>query len=545
MEELRKEKARHTAILPSKDGTDTRGVRAMENLVSHEECPIKTICQADKDKEEYIALQKDIEKIHQELTSDLQALHEVADLGEQLKRGTITDKWAKQGGKVPKLKELEHLDMHQYMDTLMDKVKASGEDMDRLLLAEKAVIYIDMLERLNGHTSLRRLHSYTRTVNPHRYRTPAHVKARYIIWPMCLFAMAFAFQSFMLHAATHFYVYYMDHGSAHRRHEGGQLFDLVGNGVAQFLVKNQTAHQGPVIQGSIKIPLKVLDASGAIPALLCVVAYLISSRHDAFNIGLWMKTGIVASMCAIMKGLFDVVTILPDSIGWASCQERLSKPGLAEMRRFHWFDDFWGTLWSALLEELVGGENGKRVRYCADMMISGHTYIAVLAALSAYKQVAFATDVIPNKWGINQGIRRIIAVVCTLCICTELCLVAAARFHYTVDIVAALAIVFLLWDSFTVEQIAADWSEGFSWRCETTYKSKSCLWSFWSQPDAVKEAEVLPSQSTLLNLRLLTGHAPWTDPHDIVVHEENIPPRGMAAGSSSYEQGDVSGPLLA
>ena len=38
------------------------------------------------------------------------------------------------------------------------------------------------------------------------------------------------------------------------------------------------------------------------------------------------------------------------------------------------------------------------------------------------------------------------------------------RFHYTIDIVIAIMLVLLLWDSYTIEMIAYNWSQGYRWR---------------------------------------------------------------------------------
>merc|ERR1719210_3286528 len=262
------------------------------------------------------------------------------------------------------------------------------------------------------------------------------------------------------------------------------------------------------------------------------MAYLYAAYRGNFNIGLWNKTFIVGSIMAILKGIFDVVTILPDSTGWKSCKERLGKEGIASFREMSFVADFDGAFLKLLTLEILGGQGGRRVRYCADMMISGHTYFAALFSLSAYKQIYYS--------GSGKMVARLVGFTCLCCISTELILVAAARFHYTVDMLAALVLVVLLFDSTYVEQLAADWSEGFRWRDKETfqmhlspvfnlymrirYQPTSVLRSgVQSKPetDALiqkqsgeHEQPIVPSRPVgLLNPRVTSGSPPWSWQH--------------------------------
>ncbi|CAE7656810.1 unnamed protein product, partial [Symbiodinium necroappetens] len=42
----------------------------------------------------------------------------------------------------------------------------------------------------------------------------------------------------------------------------------------------------------------------------------------------WTKVLLSHSVLAIGKGVFGVVTIMPDSIGWANCKARLGPSGV-------------------------------------------------------------------------------------------------------------------------------------------------------------------------------------------------------------------------
>jgi hypothetical protein len=288
------------------------------------------------------------------------------------------------------------------------------------------------------------------------------------------------------------------------------LFDVVAEQVANSGWFNSTEFNniGAVTSGSVKIPLVVLDLTGAIPGIICMLSYLATAYKGNFNIGLWNKTFIVGSIMAVMKGIFDAVTIMPDSIGWEACKARLTDSGIEQIRSFHFSHGFLPALFRALWNEALG-DQGRRVRYCSDMMVSGHTYFAVLFAFSAYKQVDYLLAHSSVKWP-----RRWIGGLLILDVLTELVLVSAARFHYTVDMLAAIVMVCLLFDSVHVEQVAADWSEGYLWRCPNHFQQKSTFAHLvrGMSGDTVDSnaSTIIPSQGEgLVNFRHLAGVAPW------------------------------------
>jgi len=473
-------RAMKTAIAPCE--SDPRGNRCVEDFANHAMCPIdilyngKVVNDDGSIDPSYGDFKKHMEDIRKELDIELELLATVQEdfkSEKQTASPRVTATAVEEH--ISKLAKLLGIGMPVKQQLLEMKAR-NPEDFE---VAERAIIYSRILDTLKKKSALNRISTYSRVVDPALHKTPPRVQACYIILPGLLFAFAFTVQSFFLHIATHFYVYYMDEGDDHRREAGGQLFDVVGNFVGQVLAGTNSTGQGAVIEGDVPIPTILLDASGAIPLGLCVTAYGIAFFTEGFNIGLWNKTFLIASIMAVLKGTFDAVTVLPDSIGWDSCQERLGKTGLAQMRALAWMADFWDTLFTALTLEVVG-INGQRVRYCADMMISGHTYFATLFSMSAFSQVNYATHLIPRKNYINRIVRYTVLVVCFSCVIVEVCLVAAARFHYTVDMLAAIVMVLFLWDSSTVEQIAADWSEGFHWRCEETWQTKPWMSSWWS-----------------------------------------------------------------
>jgi len=196
------------------------------------------------------------------------------------------------------------------------------------------------------------------------------------------------------------------------------LYDVIGELVA-MRVNNMTggklgASAGAVTEGRFEIPLMILDASGVTPAMICMFSFVFGWTQNSFSIKVWTQTFIVASTMAVFKGIADVVTIMPDSIGWEACKERLQGGGLRQMEDMDFSGNIVSGLMQALWNEIVG-IRGKRVRYCADMMVSGHTYFAVLFSIAAYKQVAYSAKNLPGFSKKMVAEKRGVGLLCLPC----------------------------------------------------------------------------------------------------------------------------------
>lgn len=335
-------------------------------------------------------------------------------------------------------------------------------------------------------------------------------KVGYLVCPPCFFFMAFSFQSFMLHVCTHFYIKFMEKEEHDGLHGEGRLFDIIGNLVATTVAQDMAT-------GAVKVPLWLLDLSGATPIALCMFANVFGLWSGSFSIGLWNKQFIVGAAMAFLKGVFDVVTVMPDSIGWDTCKERLHKSGVSAFDHVNFLKDFWSSLQDMLFVELFGDGTVARVRYCADMMISGHTYFAFLFSIGAYNAIRLNANMFPGVRNIFLG--RLVFWTCIACLLTELMLVGLARFHYTVDMLAALVLVLLLYDSRTVDQIAADWAEGFRWRDPDNFVPHLSLRALWLGRRKVvqmrTQQRIVPSKATqVMSMRDTTGSPPWSYPPD-------------------------------
>ncbi|CAK9005340.1 unnamed protein product [Durusdinium trenchii] len=485
------------------DVTDPYGWQARLALMQCPTCPLETL-HGGRGTDPQEKLRQMLQKAHKD----------VSELIDAEKKSISDEPWRKL---------IDQYLAHKTPEQQSQLTEAMGKsDTDVKQLLALSMIYRKLSEE--DMKCVRRVSVYPRQLadeemDESNYKTDAMTKAWYVVFPMALFFFCFSFQSFMLHIGTAFYVRYMERiegalpeGTDLHEVEGGELFDLVARTVA-LSAGNESSGDNEneaVRDGNVRIPMFILDLSGFIPAALCVSAFVYSSYKQRFHVGLWYKTFLIACCMAVMKGILDVVTILPDSIGWNQCKERLGEPALQKMRNRHFFSNFWGSIWQALIDEVIG-VNGKRIRYCADMMLSGHTYFAALFSLAAYKLTG-AID-------LSSKAQKLVGVVCIICVTVEVVLVAAARFHYTVDMITSVFLVCLLWDSLFMEQVSSDWSEGYSWRDPLKFYPRTCFWKDCGetyQPSQRvslnREAPpgVLPSQATyLINMRMLSGRPSW------------------------------------
>lgn len=213
-----------------------------------------------------------------------------------------------------------------------------------------------------------------------------------------------------------------------------------------------------------KVPISTLDAvSAALPVTWLLMTLWVGDLQH------FTKVILCNSMLAIGKGVFGMITIVPDSIGWASCKERLGEENLAYFRNEvpdpH--TDAWGGLSPAiaLLKMEACGPKcdrlGSGVRFCADMMYSGHTYFTCLYALALIELVRWHTR--KRGWtvfwqNVAIGLVMFLAVAEQL---VEAYLVIKNRFHYTMDIVMAMLLTFLWFTNGSISIAAKTWSH---WR---------------------------------------------------------------------------------
>jgi len=209
--------------------------------------------------------------------------------------------------------------------------------------------------------------------------------------------------------------------------------------------------------GWTHVDLKMLDMiSATVP-----VAWFFSTLYTR-DLQMWTKAIVANALLAIWKGLFGAMTIVPDSIGWASCKKRLGTANLAYLR-----DEVpkpetegYGAMAWALMKNEAWGHNptkfraGAGMRFCADMMYSGHTYFTTLYALSL-------VELVQTRTSKTLASKLLLAFVVSFCVgeqILEATLVLKDRFHYTMDVVMAILLTFLWFTSAPVILAARKWA---------------------------------------------------------------------------------------
>merc|ERR1719460_1407437 len=95
---------------------------------------------------------------------------------------------------------------------------------------------------------------------------------------------------------------------------------------------------------------------------------------------------ICAGLLFGIKGSMDAMTTLPDSSGWKVCDGRLNDEGMQWLSEEHALWEFF------ILDYWWFWRHHSLLRYCSDMMFSGHTFVVTLFALGCYEQLRIVLE---------------------------------------------------------------------------------------------------------------------------------------------------------
>lgn len=266
----------------------------------------------------------------------------------------------------------------------------------------------------------------------------------------CMFG--YYFQSVCLHYATYMYVH-----SRMVKEEGmpskswnGHIFNRLDDPFANWLGPEQV------------ISLGWLDAvAAAFPMLFMILAGVdVCLTGGRRTLQVWTKVTVCAGFLFMIKGAVDSMTIVPDANGWAVCVQRLKEEGLQWMEEKHTFGDMilldfqWNILWYH-----------HPLRYCSDMVNSGHTFTVTLFALGCYELIRINIEHLMYKYKWAETPRAWLKAVCLSLFSAiaiveqlvEIYCVLRSRFHYSMDVFIALLITFLLYTNASIGIFAKTW----------------------------------------------------------------------------------------
>ena len=145
------------------------------------------------------------------------------------------------------------------------------------------------------------------TTYNNRINTSIRRQILYYLRPIVLFMVCFFFQSVCLHISTKEYLDYMKD-----MNNTGQLRDI-----PEDLISNTLNGQ------QININIHLIDFIGSTPLIIYGLTNIVCLFKGLECVSILNKTFIIGSLLALMKGIFDLVTIIPDSNGYVECKNRL------------------------------------------------------------------------------------------------------------------------------------------------------------------------------------------------------------------------------
>jgi hypothetical protein len=330
------------------------------------------------------------------------------------------------------------------------------------------------------------------------------------VFPFIFAGIGWWMMSVGLHMATYFYIQKYAKGISATSPAKGGRFSILKD-VEDYIPKFE-AH----------VTLDQLDMVAAFfPGIFCLATFTVAIRRCCAGkkdpeyrralrqqvLQLWTKVMICASFLFLFKGIVGAVTTIPDSSGWKVCADRLKTQGVDYMQEqknvmsFFYVDFWWPLTWwfpKGLAQWAAGaGDLEKRkgmLRYCSDMMYSGHTFTVTLFALGFYEMVRLFNV---HRFGRFGTITKIVVLVTigTLSVLEqilEIALVEETRFHYTTDVIVALVLTFLFYTNGPIVIVAKCWADhGF------------CIWH-WNKKECVPPEEKYLCESNILDNGTLT-----------------------------------------
>lgn len=230
--------------------------------------------------------------------------------------------------------------------------------------------------------------------------------------------------------------------------------------------------------GKREISLNALDGVVGVSGLFFLTGVLWLR-----DLRLWVKAWTTASLLFIWKGILDYITDFPDSGGWDRCAERLNPAGVSFFRSLKNLRDDKTSFWREFIAMELFGLNANvpnpafwqgaaahagpqtqgriwMVRYCGDMILSGHTAIfaCFLVALSDLcRKIALLVD--PTRVFLA---RVVVTVIMVVLVCAESYMVVLNHFHYSADVVVAIVLALLIYTNAAVAiftQKFVEWRE--------------------------------------------------------------------------------------
>lgn len=236
-------------------------------------------------------------------------------------------------------------------------------------------------------------------------------------------------------------------------------------GTSYYLFLNETTHlssgltKDEVSFGALQDPLQGTlgwtNLSGMMPVFDVLAAIFPGASACFFAICMkdvfqWTKLMVCHGIVATLKGLLALVTTIPDSEGWAQCKQRL---GDTNLQRFRDIPSPEENGWAALFGSIFKMEMSMCLSWdfahpCASMIFCERTAFMCLYGLSLVESVRMLMRSVGyaycHGW-MHQVCHSVVGCCVFTLIGLQSVVMLVSRLHYTIDILMATIIVFLLY----------------------------------------------------------------------------------------------------
>jgi len=193
----------------------------------------------------------------------------------------------------------------------------------------------------------------------------------------------------------------------------------------------------------------------------CVIIFLLCWLVRKNDLQTWTHLALSASLLAVLKGFLAWSTVLPNAAGWGACKESLGLDGLLYFRRQN-------TGGLGLMDSLIDislltiqslwllGRAAPQ-QICSDTMFCCSTSSLTLVCLSAYETVARSVDELrPERRATVMGLFGLILCAIVL---ADITLAIGSKLHYSLDVIAAVPLSFLVYGNPALALMAQDWAD--------------------------------------------------------------------------------------
>ena len=275
--------------------------------------------------------------------------------------------------------------------------------------------------------------------------------------PASLLLSALFFQNAGLYSATCEYVRWTDEAAASVVGQGSTLSTIeaaaLEDPVHELLKASRLANSLEGLSWSPEIWVDIMAD--------CVIIVLLWWLVRQNDLQTWTHLALSASVLAMMKGFLAWSTVLPNAAGWQGCKQSLGTDGLMYFRRQNsgslGFVDSLLDISLLTIQSLWLLGRAAPQQLCSDTMFCCSTSSLTLVCLSAYETVARSVDEFRHER--RSAVMGLFGLILCAIVLADITLAIGSKLHYSVDVLAALPLSFLVYGNPALALMAQDWAD--------------------------------------------------------------------------------------